>query len=1321
MTKNFPTVDRNHQISTASKHVLDSAHPACWLLESREGPNDFGFDFEVQLAPDGQVQATFRVQLKGTTSPLISSDGKTLSMSLKVRTLNLYAQSGDEVMLVVVAVALQPNGKADLAKSKIYWTWISDELKRLRGNRYLVDLDGDQEEVTLKVPVAQVLTPDTDVLPYLNQRLRVARAMEDLTTLAYTTESPSSGQADPLEQLLINVRGHPELLTFSFDGELDLPQDGIGKLLAEGLGYLRAGRTGLAEDLVQNVDRAKASLSPNLMAELLSLEGKIAMQRHQRAQALALFEQAHATHASERHLLAMAEARFLQAVDEQDEACIDSIAQSLSEVKSDDGLGLLARVHAAAQDAQAAQVAIDRISSRIKQVFAQAVLWSSQRQWSQVRSAVDEAIASGGRAHEIVGLQLLGARAAWNEAMATCARADDSPDLMPLTGLPGLDIHAAQAAWKYSLDGLRGLRGIGWPINIELLAPVAVVAAGALGKQEEALALLREAARERPEYPELQQNLELLAIGAGNPAAALEANLRQPPEHDVLVRRACAYFQATDYPKCVETSLRILGTLESSVPQTPMALALGSAAAARLSRFAERDRLLQALHAEPRYRDFTYLADFAAASLRPGGDSPTPPLEYLRRGLEECPDSKVLTGNLFSNLPVDEPGAAREAIALARRLRQEMAPSAADQNRLITAHLTLHQWQDAEREALAALQRFGRSDRLHAMLAIALEMQGRTAEAVDELERALEHGSNRISPLRNYLGICLRLGRLQAARTTIERLLAVEGDREERLELMRLNALLLLQEGSLDEAVAVIEEVGRVVDKGVETEEGMYLILFSRLMMSTPLEPTVLQVFHERATSFERAWPQSQMFRWRSVTERATHTLDDLHNMLDGLTGGDSRARMREYVDRERVIRSGERPVPFAMRPSYALHYVGDVFTLWQAAKRSAPEDVQLHLSMHRSDEAIPAQVLHDTPLLDLPALLVLHDLGLLSVLLDLFPRVAIPKLTINYVSQHSRGFLVGAEAGAKAAAVLDWINANLARIEQPSCDRSSEKVVTPQKMVRDYLQLASTGRWLVYADDATTRAIATADNPTLKPFCSLALLRVGDAEGVLSEFDVARLLAQLARWNVGISVEHRYLIAALDGAVRDDERMSAHERMERFRQHEPFATLSRALWYPGKSAADLATHSAELVAQALRKPQSNEDSVAAVWALWLTRVRIMLQLDPGLSQDLLPLCLVLVLKTLPVGLEARAVHTALRTVELTLAAGHMSHEEESRFIERLGASFAALAQRGFEAIELLRQRLVAVWPRGTLNAEQFDEAYFSAMRQTAPGEACSR
>src|SRR6266511_4357006 len=99
MPPDFPSVDRNHLISNASKDLFVGLRPSTWEYTFRDGDRDFGFDIEIQVAPQGQICHTFRAQLKGTESPSISEDGTTLSIELRRTTLNLYANTLEPVML----------------------------------------------------------------------------------------------------------------------------------------------------------------------------------------------------------------------------------------------------------------------------------------------------------------------------------------------------------------------------------------------------------------------------------------------------------------------------------------------------------------------------------------------------------------------------------------------------------------------------------------------------------------------------------------------------------------------------------------------------------------------------------------------------------------------------------------------------------------------------------------------------------------------------------------------------------------------------------------------------------------------------------------------------------------------------------------------------------------------------------------------------------------------------------------------------------------------------------------------------------------------
>jgi tetratricopeptide (TPR) repeat protein len=1125
MVTNFPTVDRKRLISSASKALLSERHPAQWELTEQGGGSDFGFDYSVQVAPAGQVTYTFRAQLKGTESPSLSADGQTLSIGLKRTTLNMYATTQDEVMLLLAVVQLRGDGKLDSVNSRMYWCWLAPELERLRGSRYTID-ESEQETFAVHVPVSRELTSELDVTHYLELRRQEALATETLESIAQKAGVVPAGVEDPMQQLVKAVVAKP--LMFFRDVDIDdgeeLDDDGLGSSIAQALSFVRAGQTSLAEDAVSQLDRALVDGKPVLKASLLSVEGKIAIQRRRRAEALALFEQAYALDPAEHHLLACAEVRFLEAVDDGDKPAIAAVAASLAGVRTDEGLSLLVRVQVATGDFAAAHAIIGRISETAR-AMPYLVVLSGERRWADVRAEASRALAAPKlKRQDAMGLRLVAARACWSQALSTATTSPDKQE-MPLTGAPGIDIEAAKAAWAFSKDCLLDLKKLGWQPNIEILAPIAMASAAAIAKHEEALPLVREAAAARPEYQALQENLELLAIGAGNTEAAMEANLRLPETQAVLVRRACLQFQAQQFSASLDTALRCLANPDPSVEQTPMAFAMGAAAATKLARSTDADRLIAGIRQDPSWAEFEYFARFAQHSLRGGSKAP---LTELREGLQKFPESRLLLANLFSNLSADSDDEAGEIAALARRLRVGGALSDKDWFHLALALLKLARWEDAERECRGCIDRFGETDRTVSLLAIAVEMQGRTGEAIGLLERALTLDANRAATLHNYLGLCLRLGRTEAAQLTIEKLLGLEGARARRLELLRLNALLLSQLGRSDDAYAVVRAVADLVDQDVELEEGMYLNLFMSVTLRMPRLPDAEhRAIEMRTEKFAATWPGSRLFKVMKMSDDGEISVAKLNSMLGKVLGGDPQQRMREYMQREAQARSGQLPVPFVARPSFVFHYIGDVFTLWEYSKKSKPEDRQYHLVSAFADQVpVSRDVLRDVPLLDLSALLVLHDLGLFEVLFSLFPRVAISQTTVSYITQHARGVFVNELASKSAESLLRVINANLERIDQPATSQNVGEQVNPRTLLDDYVSLAKSGRWAVYSDDAFTHAWVSNDRLATRGLGTLDLMRFADEEKLLSPAEVGKHLVQLASWNVEVLVVARYFLA---------------------------------------------------------------------------------------------------------------------------------------------------------------------------------------------------
>lgn len=1313
MTANFPIVDKNRLISEASKLLFDLQRPSSWHVVEISGDGDFGFDIFVHLEVAGGIRHIFLIQLKGTESPDLIESGQKISFTLKRRTLNLYAQATVAVMLAVAVVSLDETGKLVIDESHIHWQWISEELSRLRGSPTALD-ESNAGATNVHVPIEQRLHARLDIRTHLERQLEIAQSAVSLEDILTQAASVATGQP-VIAQLAEAARRRPAALFAWMTADNPEQDEELPAAAHEIRALLRAGNTAQAESALSGLMPTGFGSSPAQKSAFLTLRAKALVQHGDRAGSLPLFEEAYTVHATLENLLPLAEIRFLQAVDAQDSDRIRDVSATLASAETDDGWALRLRVHVALQEFDAAEACLARISKE-KCLLPRLVLLCSRGQW-QDAIAVAKAAESDAKtpANDMTGVQLIAARAAWSGATMTAQTREGSEEL-PLSGAIGTQIAPAREAWAMAVKALEGLKQQNWPPNIELITPIVCGVAGVLGQQARALELLVDAAAHRPQYKDLQHDLELLAIGAHEPETALTANLRQATSIDVLARRTSLLFEMRRYADCLDAALATARSGDAPTERSPMAVATGIAAAHRIGRHVEAQELQRVLISRPEWAEYLCFSEFARLShSHPGGEEP---LNVLRAGLRTQPQSWLLLANLFSNLDVNEPAAAAEAIELARQLRNKALFNVHEATRLVAAHTTLKNWEEAANEAAVALLRFKDDERLLSLGAIAQEMLGHTGAAWAMLDRALQVGTSRISVVHNYMGLALRLGRINAVRAAIDRLLELVSDRTERLELLRLSALIYLQEERSAEAIAAANAVGELVDPADEQEEGTYINLVMAVTVNAPaLEDAFLQVYQRRIDTFCTTWPESRLFRRISLPTEGLDGTQDLHDLLDPLVG-DSRARMREFEKRERQARSGELPIPFIVRPGFVLHYIGDAFLLWHVAMRSKPEDHQFHLNIASADELPRSpEASRDTPLLDLTSLLVLDSLDLFDRVFSVFRRVAVPSLTVGFISQHAQGLLTSGPTMEKAKSILGRINHWIDKIEQPSTQRArTREVISAKSLLREYADLANGHAWLSYCDDAITRAMIHGESNAARFFTTLDLLDALCNERSIQPQEVAAALGKLHEWNVAINVEDRYLIASLAGAVPEDFRGGASRRFDAFQAHQPFTKLSRAIWHPGKSAGDLVKHMAHLLTSMLHKDGSDLDSVAAVLASWHFRSRFLVPSE-GVAWKLMCYPVMLAVGAQQPHRCATLVSVLNRAVTLSVGDQHMSVQTEAEVAGALGGIAGSVAKRDRAMANQLLGKLMLAMPHRTANGDRCMDGYTAAAKTVIQGD----
>lgn len=659
MASDFPIVDRNRLISEASKLLLDHLRPSSWHVVHIGGDVDFGLDVLVHLEVDGGVRHVFFIQLKGTESPDLIEGGSQISFPLKRRTLNLYATTSSDVMLAVAVVALDQTGKLILDTSKISWQWMSKELARLRGSSHALDLS-DAGTTKVRVPVEQQLHARLDVGEHFERQLAITRAAVSLEDILSQSATVDVTAAQPIIARLADAaQRRPEVFSawIAFYGPEEV--EALPPAAHEIRVLLRAGNTAQADGALKKLLPEGFGPSPAQQAGYLGMRAKVLFQQGCRAEALMLFEEAYTVHATVENLLPLAEMRFLRAVDSKDHGGIRAVRASLASVQSDDGLALRLRVHIALNEIDEAQRCLDRIAEG-KRLLPRVVLLASQRQWREALNAAKDAERDAQMsASDLTGVQLIAARAAWSAATESVVPRAGTEEL-PLSGAVGTDIEPARAAWEMAVKALDGLKAQNWPPNVELITPVVCGVAGVLGQHSRALELLADAGTHRPQYEDLQHDLELLAIGAREPELALTANVRQRVSIDVLTRRTSLLFELRRYAECLDAALAIARSSECPTERSPMALATGYAAAHRIGHHVEAEELYRTLYSRPEWGEYLFFGEFARLShVHPGGEEP---LVALRNGLIAHPQSWLLMANLFSNLNVNEPAAAAEAV-----------------------------------------------------------------------------------------------------------------------------------------------------------------------------------------------------------------------------------------------------------------------------------------------------------------------------------------------------------------------------------------------------------------------------------------------------------------------------------------------------------------------------------------------------------------------------------------------------------------------------------------------------------------------------------
>jgi hypothetical protein len=1328
----LPQAGGQHDTNADADRCFRAFCPRNWRPHSLEGTDDYGLDYNIQTTPQGSATDMFRVQLKGTVSPSRTADGSFISIQLKASTVRYYSRLVEPVLLVVCDLSGDP---ADPLKGELYYVWLRDELRR-------VTVDRNQRYVTLRVPIANRLK-GADLSRDIDQQNELSRAGHALDLRVAETHPgmDTEGRLAVVQGIAEGVvaRSPTFIDALAAPAEehwVNPPQGSLPWQLQQAKARLQVGAVDQAEIDLDAAAQRLDGATPMERAEYFFLRGKWLTATGKDADASASFAAANETSAKGKYLAAWAEAEIRTRYTARGPACYPDLLEKLT---GDDPFVLSARSRVLAAEGRFEESnAIADLIPGPERHAAKALVATMDGKPQDAASECEFGLADPNLSENSRQmLLLLRARAKFTIAQESVGDSEleggSGDEVLPPSGPAGIDPQKVKDAWTAIEPVIECLRASGWSSNVEYLADIWAATASMLGKQKVALPALTEAAKARPHLENVQAALESLAAQVGDFGTALEANSRLPRSTASTLRRTLLLHEAQRHRECVRHFEFNFSTLERKHKLFGPAATVAAISAHKMVRPELVERWSQELESRDDLKEHAALLHYWLA-VEQSPLAQRTALDALLARYEELGEPFMAAVALLQELNPTDPEQAPALIRVAQRVRQKVEPSPAMATHIAMALVTEKRWPDLLQFCDEFKARLDAAPRMVAFEALALDRVGRTAEARQLLEQMIAGGIADSLALNTYVIIMIRCGFVQEALDAAEKIMETADSKRQRMDCIRLLFnLIQYSDPSSSRLLALALEMGAMADPASEVEEGIYLLMFITATIPESNKPTPKDVatFHQRSEAFFTNYPDSKIVgrvQWRDDAP-PEEMLAQLRKVA-GVTEDQEAAQKRL----ESQLRSGVSAAPFAWRPRLILSSIQDVVHLWEIAKVSGADDRQYHLTMltDANWNPPPASTLRErTPLLDMTALLVLYDLGLIDAAVQFFGRIAIAKSTLETLADWVNPFS-GSPMRSKCVALQDALKPHLSSILQPSVaslPEDDEEALDEQDLDVDEIRRRALGRenqeiarlcreraseFRLYSDDLAYRIVCGGDNPD--GFCTLDLLGALEELRALSRAQVAEKVAQLCGWRVGLVVRFEELASLLPPELNTAR--SVRDGVAVLDKSPAFTATVSALWdFRGKFAGTL-HHAAAVVRRLCDETKLPELAIAALTAQW--------QVKAGLKADAVPaasLAPLLILQAAAPHLlqptSAKKLWSIYKALLEYRHGDHMDEQKEREGIRKLGSFCASLQASQPPAGEVAFQGLRSGLTSGTSDDADFERAYaieLTRLRTRSPG-----
>jgi len=973
---NLPKEGDSQRIGRLAKKALVNHMPHNWIEKEQDGDTDFGIDYLIQLKnPNDQVEFSFYLQLKGTTSPKYNAAHTSISYDFKTTTLEYYHRQEPLVMVAVVDI----RDEQKFYECPIYYFWLDEKWFEENAQRLK-----SQQTISISIPITNILDQNLDIYGFYANRYKEKLAFAELKRGLSELERPI---VETIGLIAKTIDEKPVFLqSIELKNEapwIDNPKGEIPTDLKICSDYLSNNRIQATKEILNKLDAIKDNFNDHELAEFYYQKGNLLSYEGFFDEAETQFKLAQEKDTKNRYRLAYLESKFkLDSMPSQDE--LEELANMLGN-DSFTECALKAKTLAMLKRPIEALELLKQYYPT--EIMIQMVICTIGVLYEELDKIIEENIGydfEDDRKNYI--FNALAARRYFHKSsndVGICG------EILPIEGRPDYDLEGMKQAFSFLQKAWIEAKKLGYPADITTLIDISPLIYGYFNKLEELTCYFDEILSERTSHSEIIRIYVLILFNCGQYQKVIDL-LERLESLDAVEcgMHILSYNHLNKSRQClslIEKYESIL--LNSSRENIPAIFCIGAEIADAMFNKDLAIRYEEIVKSFPDGEAFIAIQDFVKKS----NEDRSRHKEFIQDLYQKYIDlgkPLVIAEQLIRYLDPRESMAANQLIELAEIVLERRELSKNRYLDLAQAFITTERWADAEKLAIKNIAKGVAVSKWKLVQAAALQNQGKVGVAYKTFEEVIKSEDIGKQEKDFFINLSLSLGLIDNVVELLEENLVSSANVPDKIFIIRRLIAIYTNRVEYEQKLkTAILRYGTLVDQNNCDQEGDYLQL---CMLLCPFEnDEQFSDYTERRNKYLETFPDSTVFKMGNINidKGAEGLLESLRNML-GITP----EQIELWESNKQKLRSGELPIPFFMR-GQCLQDTRDIFTTWFFSKSATDQELEFkiihspQLDKHEFYELIDSS---DILLIEETSLLILNDLELLESFLKSLPKFSI-------------------------------------------------------------------------------------------------------------------------------------------------------------------------------------------------------------------------------------------------------------------------------------------------------------------------------------------